>query len=170
MTIGLNSYVTKYLRISSYIESPSSYMTLHPIPSEFLYMRKIIFFISVRTYRLIFWSSDSLCGDGTLLATGTESSSAFKYPHCNENPIYAFPEKEIARPQSQLPHSCVCERLIYSQDRSTYFLAADRFCRYIWIAHRLMNVEIGTKDAQFLFWEYLFRIFGIAYLQSISHF
>jgi hypothetical protein len=70
-------------------------MTLHPIPSEFLYMRKIIFFISVRTYRLIFWSSDSLCGVGTLLATGTESSNAFKYPHCNENPIYVFPEKEF---------------------------------------------------------------------------
>ena len=27
-----------------------------------------------------------------------------------------------ARPQSQFPHSCVCERFIYSQDRSTYFL------------------------------------------------
>ncbi len=28
----------------------------------------------------------------------------------------------IARPQHQFPHSCVCERLIYSQDRSIYFL------------------------------------------------
>ncbi len=26
----------------------------------------------------------------------------------------------IARPQSQFPHSCVCERFIYSQDRSTF--------------------------------------------------
>jgi hypothetical protein len=24
--------------------------------------------------------------------------------------------------QSQFPHSCICERFIYSQDRSTYFL------------------------------------------------
>ncbi len=31
----------------------------------------------------------------------------------------------IARPQSQFPHSCVCERLIYSQDRSIYFPAAE---------------------------------------------
>ncbi len=32
-------------------------------------------------------------------------------PHCKENTI---------RPHSQFPHSCVCERFIYSQDRSTY--------------------------------------------------
>ncbi len=31
----------------------------------------------------------------------------------------------ILRPQSQFPHSCVCERFIYSQDLSTYFPAAE---------------------------------------------
>jgi hypothetical protein len=31
----------------------------------------------------------------------------------------------IAQPQSQFPHSCVCERFIYSQDWSTYFPAAE---------------------------------------------
>jgi hypothetical protein len=30
-----------------------------------------------------------------------------------------------ARPQSKLPHLCVCERFICSQDRSTYFPAAE---------------------------------------------
>jgi hypothetical protein len=57
-----------------------------------------------------------------------------KCMHSNENPIY---EKGIARPQPQFPHSCVCERFIYSQDRSTYFpqqnMQTDR-------------VEIGTED------------------------
>ncbi len=32
----------------------------------------------------------------------------------------------IARPQPQFPHSCVCERFIYSQDRSTYSFFSSR--------------------------------------------
>ncbi len=31
----------------------------------------------------------------------------------------------IVQPQSQFPHSCVCEQFIYSQDQSTYFPAAE---------------------------------------------
>ncbi len=48
----------------------------------------------------------------------------------------------IARPQSQFPHSYVCERFIYSQDRSTYFLQQNRQTDggNIQIAHRHMNI------------------------------
>ncbi len=35
-----------------------------------------------------------------------------------------IPRKGIAWPHSQFLHSCVCERFIYSQDRSTYLAAA----------------------------------------------
>ena len=31
-----------------------------------------------------------------------------------------------------------------------------------------MNVEIGTKAPIFLFWEFLFQIFGILSLQSVE--
>ncbi len=31
-----------------------------------------------------------------------------------------------------------------------------------------MHVEIGTVAAQFLFWEYLFPVFGIGYLQCVD--
>jgi hypothetical protein len=46
-----------------------------------------------------------------------------------ENLKQIFPEKEIARPQSQFPHSCVCERciIVYIPTRSICLF----FCRKI---------------------------------------
>jgi hypothetical protein len=38
-----------------------------------------------------------------------------------------IPRKGIARPQSQFPHSSVCERFIYSRDRSAYS-ATENMC------------------------------------------
>ncbi len=45
-----------------------------------------------------------------------------------------IPSKGLARPQSQFPNSFVCERFIYSHDRSAYFFAGkyeDRYWEYI---------------------------------------
>ncbi len=46
------------------------------------------------------------------------------WPALQRKSHLCIPRKGIAPPQSQFPHSCVCERFIYSQDRSTYFPAA----------------------------------------------
>jgi hypothetical protein len=65
--------------------------------------------------------------------------------HCSENHIYVFPFLGIARPHSQFPHSCVCEKFIYSQDWSTYFLPHNRQidCGNTSIAHRHLKWKLG---------------------------
>ncbi len=42
--------------------------------------------------------------------------------HCKEDPIYGIPRNETARPRSQFPYSCICERFIYSRGRAVSFL------------------------------------------------
>jgi hypothetical protein len=66
--------------------------------------------------------------------------------HCKETIqkiLNKFPSKGIVRPQYQFPHSCVCERFIYSYNQSAYSAAG----KYV------------TKAAQFFFWEYINGIF-----------
>ncbi len=50
-------------------------------------------------------------------------STLVRYTHCNENPIYVFFFFWELRGLSPHFHiQWICERLIYSRDRSTYFL------------------------------------------------
>jgi hypothetical protein len=50
--------------------------------------------------------------------------------HCNRKNHLCIPFSGNCAPQSQFPHSCVCERFTYSQDRSTYFLQKNRQINY----------------------------------------
>jgi hypothetical protein len=69
------------------------------------------------------------------------------------------------RPQSQFPHSYVCERFIYSHNRSAYSAAwkyVDRSWKYINRSQN-MDVEIGTEASQFPEKEYINGILVAVY-------
>jgi hypothetical protein len=75
-----------------------------------------------------------------------------------------IPRKGIVRPQSQFPHSCVCERYIqyiYSHDRSAFLL--QEICGPILGIYKSLTdtwmSEIGTEAAQFPENEYINRKF-----------
>ncbi len=54
--------------------------------------------------------------------------------HTTNKIRFMYPGNETARPHSQFPHLCICERFIFSHDRSTYFAPAklaDRSWEYI---------------------------------------
>ncbi len=61
---------------------------------------------------------------------------------------FCIPFLGIARPQSQFPHLCVCDRFIYSRDRSTYFLQQNigRSILGIYCINRSQTHECGNWD------------------------
>ncbi len=68
--------------------------------------------------------------------------------HCKEDPIYV----ETARPHSQFPHSCICERFTYSQKRIGPPICCSKYRQTIWGIYcvnrsqiQYMNVELGTR-------------------------
>ncbi len=67
----------------------------------------------------------------------------------------------IAPPQSQFPHSCVCEQFIYTQDRSTYFPAAeqaDLSWKYINLSQsQIQECRNWETEHYNLFWNYQFH-------------
>ncbi len=77
------------------------------------------------TYRLYHWSqiwfsTKPNCPDMPLRWKNCLSSACSEYERLYQKIETNIPRNETARPRSQFLHSCICERLKYSHDRSTH--------------------------------------------------
>jgi hypothetical protein len=89
--------------------------------------------------------------------------------HCNENPNYVFLFWELHGFSSNFHIHVSVSALYIPRIGPHIFLQQKRQInrRNLQIAHRHMNVEIGTVAAEFLFWKYWIRIFDIVSLQCV---
>jgi hypothetical protein len=90
----------------------------------------------------------------------TGCSELYITPHCNGNSVYVLLFWEL-RGLSLNFHIYVSVSDLYIPRIGPHIFSTDPSWEYI--IH--MNVEIGTDTPIFLFWEYLFQIFGILSLQ-----
>jgi hypothetical protein len=90
-------------------------------------------------------TSMTLEDSGTISSTLTSLNSNLFSPTLQRHNI-ENPGKGIAGPRSQFPHSCVCERFLYSHDRSAYSATGkyvDRSWEYI---NRSQTHECGNRE------------------------
>jgi hypothetical protein len=75
-----------------------------------------IYFFYLSTPKIITKNCSIFLYSNAVAAMGKKFAKMFpRYPvHCKEKLIYVLLEKNCS-PQSQFPHSCFCERFIYSQ-------------------------------------------------------
>ncbi len=90
---------------------------------------------NVETERRMFVSPNVWEWRCTLLCVHTAQQFEFMYS-----------QKRIARPRSQFPRSCVCERSIYSHVRPIYFPAAEKAARPEKNINRSQNHECRNWD------------------------
>ncbi len=86
---------------------------------------------------------------------------------------FCIPRNQTARPQSQFPHSCICERFTIFPPW-VYLFSCNRIGRpIVGICKSLTETwmwKLGLRPLSLIsgntyFWEYLFRVFGIVSLQ-----